>query len=65
MKKLVRATVDSRLLVERVQEFIDKPARKFSVFQEGNLIIEKHSIQSLINNYIRYDLLGIEAEAEA
>jgi len=53
MKRLIYATED-KPLVERVQEFIDKRPHKLSVFEEGNLYIEKQSIQSMIHNYIRW-----------
>ena len=57
MKRYVRSSdtsVEGKSLEERVQNFIDKRVTKFSKFEEGNLYIEKHSLQSLINNYIRY-----------
>lgn len=54
MKRLVYAS-ESELLLDQVNKFIDNPrVRKFKKFEKGLLLLEKHSIQDLINNSIRY-----------
>lgn len=55
MKRLVYATEEeSSDLEKRVQAFLDKRVTKWRAFDEGNLHIEKHSIQNMIHDYIRY-----------
>ena len=45
---------DKSDLLERVQKFASGRVHKFKKFEDGYLYLEHHSLQSLINNYIRY-----------
>ena len=53
-KKPVTASESSTELLDRVNAFIQGRTKGFKKFEEGNLYIEKHSVDSLIRNYIKY-----------
>ena len=52
MKKLILAS--SHSLLDEVNKFLEGRTRGHKTFEHGNLYIEKHSIQGLIDNYIKY-----------
>lgn len=55
MKRLVYSTTESEDLLEEVLSFIKGRTKKFKKFEKGQYIyLEKHSLQSMYNNYIKY-----------
>ena len=70
MRKFVAKTIiaseyiDSTELLDKVNAFLQGRTKGFKKFQEGNLYIEKHSIESLIRNYIKYFNRNIDEEGD-
>lgn len=54
MLRYIRSATDSTELLNRVNDFLQGRTTNFRKFEEGNIYIEKHSIESMIKNYIKY-----------
>ena len=57
MKRMIRAAeeqVDRKQILEELQRFAQGRTTGFKKFEKYGLYFEKHSIQSMIHNYIRW-----------
>lgn len=54
MKRYVKSSSSSEEILEKVNNFLKGRTKGFKKFEENNTYIEKHSINSLIHDYITY-----------
>ena len=64
MKRYIRCSEESQSLLEEVERWARGRVHRFKKFEKDNLYLEHHSIQSLINNYIKYFNINVAEEGD-
>lgn len=64
MKRYIRCSEESQSLLEEVERWAQGRVHRFKKFEKDNLYLEHHSIQSLINNYVKYFNRNVAEEGD-